>query len=151
MCNYGLNSHFKHIFKNILEKNKKIFPCGALLLLFVHKVFIEVPLFQEILPRKIPRCAPVTFILTFHPNFHPNILVFANLPIYRKLIRYVKNSSISRRIDVIISTWIRLSKSMSFRRTFHVEFRSRIDDESTRLCPLGIFMSFIDGKLTIIP
>ena len=52
----------------------------------VHEVFIELPLFQEILPRKIPGCAPVTFNLTFHPNFHPNILVFANLPIYRKLI-----------------------------------------------------------------
>ena len=38
------------------------------------------------LPRKIPGCAPVTFNLTFHPNFHPNILVFGNLPIYRKLI-----------------------------------------------------------------
>ena len=42
-----------------------------------------------------------------------------------------------RRIDVIISTWIRLSKSMSFRRTFHVEFGRRIDGESTRMCPLG--------------
>ena len=39
-----------------------------------------------VLPRKIPGCAPVTVNLTFHPNFHPNILLFANLPIYRKLI-----------------------------------------------------------------
>ena len=52
----------------------------------VHEMFIEVALFQEILPRKIPGWAPVTFNLTFHPNFHLNILVFANLPIYRKLI-----------------------------------------------------------------
>ena len=29
-------------------------------------------------------CARRTLVLTFHPNFHPNI--FANLPIYRKLI-----------------------------------------------------------------
>ena len=41
---------------------------------------------KPVLPRKIPGCAPVTFNLTFHPNFHPNIWVFANLPIYRKLI-----------------------------------------------------------------
>ena len=39
-----------------------------------------------VLPPKISICVPVTFSLTFHPNFHPNILVFANLPIYRKLI-----------------------------------------------------------------
>ena len=32
-----------------------------------------------------------------------------------------------RRIDVIISTWIRLSKSMKSRRTFNVEFRRPID------------------------
>ena len=32
-----------------------------------------------------------------------------------------------RRINVTISAWIRLSKSMSFRRTFHVEFRRRIE------------------------
>ena len=39
-----------------------------------------------VLPPKISICVPVTFSLTFHPNFHPNILVFQNLPIYRKLI-----------------------------------------------------------------
>ena len=44
---YGINSHFKCSFKNILEKNKKIFPCGALLLYVVYEVFIKVPLFQE--------------------------------------------------------------------------------------------------------
>ena len=38
------------------------------------------------LPQKIPGCAPITFNLTFHPNFHPNIWIFANLPIYSKLI-----------------------------------------------------------------
>ena len=41
------------------------------------------------------------------------------------------------RIDVIISTWIRLSKSMKSRWTFHVEFRRRIDGESTKMCALG--------------
>ena len=41
---------------------------------------------KPVLPWKISGCAPVTFNLTFHPNFHPNIWVFANLPIYRKLI-----------------------------------------------------------------
>ena len=40
---------------------------------------------KPVLLRKIPGCAPVTFNITFHPNFHPNN-VFANLPIYRKLI-----------------------------------------------------------------
>ena len=44
------------------------------------------------------------------------------------------------RIDVIISTWIRLSKSMSFRRTFHVEFRRRIDGKSMRMCPLEPYL-----------
>ena len=39
-----------------------------------------------VLPQKIPSCAPVISNLTFHPNFHPNILIFVNLPIYRKLI-----------------------------------------------------------------
>ena len=41
------------------------------------------------------------------------------------------------RIDVIISVWLRLSKSTKFRRTFHMEFRRRIDGESTKMCPLG--------------
>ena len=46
-------------------------------------------------------------------------------------------SKFPHRIDVIISTWIRLSKSMKSRRTFHVEFRRQIDGESTKMCPLG--------------
>ena len=41
---------------------------------------------KPVLPQKIPGFAPLTLILIFHPNFHPNIWVFANLPIYRKLI-----------------------------------------------------------------
>ena len=41
---------------------------------------------KPVLPRKIFGCAPATFNLTFNPNFHPNIWVFANLPIYSKLI-----------------------------------------------------------------
>ena len=39
-----------------------------------------------VLPQKIPSCASVISNLTFHPNFHSNILIFVNLPIYRKLI-----------------------------------------------------------------
>ena len=46
-------------------------------------------------------------------------------------------SKLPRRIDIIISTWILLSKSMKSRRTFHVEFRRRINSESTKMCPLG--------------
>ena len=53
------------------------------------------------------------------------------------ILKVESKSKFPRRIDVIISTWIRLLKSMSFRRTFHVEFRRRIDGESTRMCPLG--------------
>ena len=53
----------------------------------MHEDFIEVFQFQEIfMPRKIPDCTPVTFSLTVHPEFYLNILVFANLPISRKLI-----------------------------------------------------------------
>ena len=86
-CNYGLNSHFKCIFKNILEKNKQIFPAEPFFCMSCAWSVYEVPLFQEILPQKIPGCAPVTFHLTFYPNFHPKILVFANLPIDRKSIQ----------------------------------------------------------------
>ena len=42
-----------------------------------------------------------------------------------------------RRINVIISTWTCLSKSMKSRRTFHLAFRRRIDRESTKMCPMG--------------
>ena len=45
VCIYGLNSHFKYSFKNILQQNTKIFPCGDLLLYVVYEMFIEVPLF----------------------------------------------------------------------------------------------------------
>ena len=41
---------------------------------------------KPFLPRKNSGCAPVTPILAFHPNFYTNTWVFANLPIYRKLI-----------------------------------------------------------------
>ena len=50
------------------------------------------------------------------------------------ILKVESTSKFPRRIDVIISTWIR---SMSFRRTFHVKFRRRIVGESTRMCPLG--------------
>ena len=54
------------------------------------------------------------------------------------ILKVESTSKFPRQVDVIISTWIRLSKSMKFRRTFHVEFRRRIDDESTKMCPLGL-------------
>ena len=53
------------------------------------------------------------------------------------ILKVESTSKFPRRIDVIISTWIRLSKSMKSRLTFHVEFRRRIDGESTKMCPLG--------------
>ena len=62
----GLNSHFKCNFKHIMEKNKKIFPCGALLLYVVHEVFIEVPLFQETCPPQKNSCLRAC---NFQPNF----------------------------------------------------------------------------------
>ena len=42
-----------------------------------------------------------------------------------------------QRTDVKISTWICLSKSMKFLRTFHVEIRWRIDGKPTKIFPLG--------------
>ena len=41
---------------------------------------------KPVLLLKIPGYGPLTFSLTLHPNFHHNTLVFANLPIYRKVI-----------------------------------------------------------------
>ena len=76
VCIYGLNSRFKCSFKNILvKKTRKFFPAESFLCMSCMKFF-----------RKIPGSTSVTFNLSFHPNYHPNILVFANLPIYRKLI-----------------------------------------------------------------
>ena len=71
---------------------------------------------------------------------------------HRKI--HVENSSIfdrfwksnPRRIDVIISTWIRLSKSMKYRRIFHVEFQRGIDGESTKMCPLAGSSSQVLGQ-----
>ena len=53
------------------------------------------------------------------------------------ILKVEPTSKFLRRIDVIISMWIRLSKSMKSRRTFYVEFRRRIDGESTKMCLLG--------------
>ena len=44
------------------------------------------------------------------------------------------------RIDVMISTWIRLSKSMKSRQTFHLEFRRQIDGESKK-CVYWVYVS----------
>ena len=47
------------------------------------------------------------------------------------------SSKFPHRIDVLICTWIRLSKSMKSRGNFLVEFRRRIDGKSTTMSPLG--------------
>ena len=84
VCIYGLNSHLKCSFKNILEKffPAKTFFCMSYMKCLSKCFYSKKP----VLPQKIPGCAPVTFNITFHPNFHPNIWVLANLPICRKLI-----------------------------------------------------------------
>ena len=53
------------------------------------------------------------------------------------LLKVEFTSKFSCRIDGIISTLIRLSKSMKSRRTIYVEFRRRIDSKSTKISPLG--------------
>ena len=53
------------------------------------------------------------------------------------ILKAESTSKFLRWINVIISTWIRLSRSMKYRRNFHVDFRRRIDGESTKMCPLG--------------
>ena len=85
-CNYVsliliLNAYLRISWR----KTRKFFPAEPFFCMSCMKCLSNA-LFQEILPRKIPGGAPVTFNLTFHPNFYPNNLVFANLPIYRKLI-----------------------------------------------------------------
>ena len=84
-CIYWLNSHFKCGFKKCRKAKKIFFPAEPFCMPCM-KFLWKCPYSKKpVLPRKMPDCAP-TFSLTFHPNFHPNILVFANLPIYRKLI-----------------------------------------------------------------
>ena len=53
------------------------------------------------------------------------------------ILKVESTSKFPRQIDVIISTWIRLSKSMESRRIFYVEFRSRIDCKLTEIYPLA--------------
>ena len=48
---------------------------------------------------------------------------------YSSILKVESTSKFPRRIDVIISKWIRLSKSMKFWWTFHVEFRRWIDKD----------------------
>ena len=57
---------------NLRKKNKKIFSCGALLLYVVHE--------------PVQGTCSALCACNSHPNFRPNICVFANLPVYRKLI-----------------------------------------------------------------
>ena len=107
MCIYGLNSHFKCIFKN--RKTRIFFPAEPFFCMSYIKFLSKCPYSKKrVLPQKIPGCTPVTFSLTFHPNFHPSILVFANLPIYRKLIH--DNISLmfwKRRIFDLVLFWRR--------------------------------------------
>ena len=63
---------------NLGEKTRFFFLCGALHLYVVHKMFIEMSLFQGICSALCPYHS--------HSNFHTNSWVFENLPIYRKLI-----------------------------------------------------------------
>ena len=48
-------------------------------------------------------------------------------------------------VEISTSSWCHnlhldsFSKLMKSRRTFHVEFRHRIDGESTKMCPFGIY------------
>ena len=61
------------------------------------------------------------------------------------LILKVKSTSkFPCRIDVIISTWICLSKSMKSQQTFYLEFRRRIDGKSTKMCPLGWYITCVN-------
>ena len=53
------------------------------------------------------------------------------------ILKVESTSKFPRRIDVIISTWILLSKSMKSRQTLHVEFQRRIDGELMKMCSLG--------------
>ena len=88
-CIYGLNSHLKCSFKSIWRKNTKIFPCKALILYVVHKVFIKVHLDKQETCFQETCSAPKDSWLracNSHPSFHPNIWLFTNLPIYRKSI-----------------------------------------------------------------
>ena len=54
------------------------------------------------------------------------------------ILKIESTSKFVRQIDVMISTWIRLSKSIKSRQHFRVEFRRRIDSELTKMCPLGL-------------
>ena len=55
------------------------------------------------------------------------------------ILKFESTSKLLRRHCVIISTWIRLSKSMKSRRTFYVKFRRPIDDKSKKMCPLECY------------
>ena len=92
VCIYGLNSHLKSSLKSILEKKYEHFSLWSPLCVCRRSNCLSKCLSnclyskKPVLLRKFRSCAPVTLILNFHPKFHHNIWVFANLPIYRKLI-----------------------------------------------------------------
>ena len=86
VCIYGLNSHLKCSFKNILKKKQEKFSLRSPA--FVCRAW---SVYQSAsVPRNLP-CSKKSLVVllqfsTFHTNFHPNIWVFANLPIYKKSI-----------------------------------------------------------------
>ena len=61
------------------------------------------------------------------------------------ILKVESTSNFPRRVDVIISTWIRLSKSIKSQWTFHVDFWRPIDGKSTKMYPVGIYIS-TDGQ-----
>ena len=69
------------------RNTRKFFPAEPFFCMSCIKCLSKCPYSKKpVLPQKTPGYTLVTLNLTFHPNFHPNILVFANLPVHRKLI-----------------------------------------------------------------
>ena len=89
VCIYGLISHLKCSFKNILEKKQENFPLELFFCMScmscLSKCFYSK---KPVLPQKFPGCVPVTFNINFSCKFNPDIWVFADFPIYRKSIHY---------------------------------------------------------------
>ena len=85
---YGLNSHLKlisfEISMSVLRvswrKNTFFFPAEPLFCMSYMKCLSKCPFSKK----PVLSCVPAT--LTFHANFYSNIWIFANLPIYIKLI-----------------------------------------------------------------
>ena len=122
MCIYGLNSHLKCSFKNILEKKTRIlFPEEPFFCMPYMKCLSKWPYSKKtFLPWKILGCASVTFILTFHPNFHPSIWNFANVSINRKL--YQDNIRLvfwKPRMFCLVLFWMRYNIVCTYKYTHY--------------------------------